>query len=109
MLPAGENREQMTDDVNQTPDTEKPAIVVYTAMLCPFCHQAKHLLNAKGVSYEEIDVTFRPAERANMREKAGGRNSVPQIFIDELHVGGCDELFALDTSGSLDALLARAV
>ena len=109
MLFAGENREQMTDDKNPVPGDKSPNIIVYTAMLCPFCHRAKQLLNAKGVTYNEVDVTFRPAERAAMREKAGGRNSVPQIFIDKHHVGGCDDLFDLDRAGSLDALLTRAV
>jgi len=109
MLFAGENRNQMTDDKNPVPGANRPSIKLYTAMLCPYCRQAKQLLNAKGVTYKEVDVTFRPAERAAMREKADGRNSDPQIFIDEHHVGGCDDLFALDQSGNLDALLTRAV
>ncbi len=99
----------MANDVNDREPIENPAVLIYTAMLCPFCHRAKHLLNKKGVSYKEIDVTVRPAERAAMRELAGGRNTVPQIFIGNHHVGGCDELFALEGAGSLDALLAGIV
>ncbi|MEL6375271.1 MAG: glutaredoxin 3 [Pseudomonadota bacterium] len=83
-----------------------PEITIYTAMLCPFCSRAKHLLKEKGAAYNEIDVTMQPNKRAAMREKAGGRNSVPQIWIGEHHVGGCDELYALDEAGELDGLLA---
>ncbi|MEZ5730654.1 MAG: glutaredoxin 3 [Hyphomicrobiaceae bacterium] len=83
-----------------------PRITVYTAMLCPYCMMAKRLLDAKGADYEEIDVTGRPELRAAMRERAGGRNTVPQIFIGETHVGGSDDLHALDRAGGLDPLLA---
>ena len=74
-------------------------------MLCPYCHRAKRLLRAKGASFEEIDVGFHPARRAEMTERAGGRTSVPQIFIGEYHVGGCDDLHLLEQRGELDALL----
>ncbi len=83
-----------------------PKITVYTAMLCPYCTMAKRLLASKGVTYEEIDVTGKPQLRAAMRERAGGRNTVPQIFIGERHVGGCDDLHDLDRAGGLDPLLA---
>ncbi len=81
-------------------------IKIYTAMLCPFCARAKNLLKARQAEYEEIDVSFKPAVRAEMRKKAGGSNSVPQIWIGATHVGGSDDLAALDHSGELDKLLA---
>ena len=80
-------------------------VTIYTTGMCPYCFAAKRLLSEKGVEFEEIDVTFSPAKRKEMAEKAG-RTSVPQIWIDETHVGGCDELMALDRSGGLDSLLA---
>ena len=83
-----------------------PPITIYTAMMCPFCSRAKALLRRKGAAFQEIDVSFRPDARAKMRELAGGRNSVPQIWIGERHVGGCDDLHALEAAGELDALLA---
>lgn len=82
-----------------------PKITIYTTSLCPYCHMAKQLLGGKGVSYEEIDVTGRSALRTEMTAKAGGRTTVPQIWIGETHVGGCDDLFALDRSGKLDPML----
>jgi glutaredoxin 3 len=83
-----------------------PRIMIYTAALCPFCHMAKELLSRKGAVFEEIDVTGRPGIRAEMRRKAGGRATVPQIWIGATHVGGCDDLYALERQGRLDALLA---
>ena len=80
-------------------------IMIYTAMLCPFCERAKNLLESKQVTFEEVDVSYEPALRAEMRAKAGS-NSVPQIWIGDTHVGGSDELFALDQSGDLDRLIA---
>jgi len=82
-------------------------ITIYTTMLCPYCHMAKNLLRQKEVPFEEIDVSGRPDLRAEMRERAG-RNTVPQIFIDGEHVGGCDDLYALERSGRLDAKLGLA-
>lgn len=81
-------------------------VTIYTTMFCPYCHMAKDLLHKKGVSFEEIDVNSRSGLRAEMREKAGGRNTVPQIWIGERHVGGCDDLYALDRAGRLDPLLS---
>jgi glutaredoxin 3 len=81
-------------------------VVIYTATLCPYCHMAKELLASKGVSYDEVDVTSAAALRAEMRAKAGGRNTVPQIWVGERHVGGCDDLYALDRAGGLDPILA---
>ncbi len=83
-------------------------VVIYTTMFCPYCHAAKRLLNQKGVEFQEIDVTMDAGERGRMRERAGGRNTVPQIFIGETHVGGCDELHALERQGRLDDLLQAA-
>ena len=83
-------------------------IEIYTTMFCPFCHRAKRLLKEKGVPFREIDVTFNPGRRGEMRERAGGRTSVPQIFVDGRHLGDCEELHAFEREGRLDALLGRA-
>jgi glutaredoxin 3 len=79
-------------------------IVIYSSAWCPYCIRAKHLLDSKGVEYEEISVDGNPAVRAEMTRKAG-RTSVPQIWIGQTHVGGCDDLYALERAGKLDALL----
>ena len=81
-------------------------IVIYSSAFCPFCHRAKALLKRKGASFKEISVDMKPSVRAEMREKAGGVNSVPQIWIDDTHIGGSDDLYALDARGGLDPLLA---
>lgn len=83
-----------------------PTIEIYTKPTCGFCHMAKRLLNSKGISYAEVDISAQPARRAEMIQRANGRSTVPQIFIDGTHIGGCDDLFALDRGGKLDALLA---
>ncbi len=83
-----------------------PKVVIYTSSYCPYCISAKRLLDSKGVKYEEISVDGRSAVRAEMTAKAGGRYTVPQIWIDARHVGGCDDLHALEDAGKLDALLA---
>ena len=83
-----------------------PRITIYTTSLCPYCHMAKELLRKKGVVYEEIDVNARAGLRAEMTAKAGGRSTVPQIWVGDTHVGGCDDLYALDRAGKLDGLLA---
>ncbi|TLX58907.1 glutaredoxin 3 [Stutzerimonas nosocomialis] len=80
-------------------------VVIYTTAWCPYCLRAKSLLDKKGVDYEEIPVDGRSDLRAEMARKAG-RTSVPQIWIGEQHIGGCDDLFALDRAGRLDPLLA---
>lgn len=80
-------------------------VTIYSSLLCPFCTRAKRLLKEKGVAFTEIDLMQEPLRRKEMIEKAGGLTSVPQIFIDETHVGGCDELYALDAEGKLDPLL----
>lgn len=81
-------------------------VEIYTSPTCGFCHAAKSLLNRKSVSFTEIDVTRDPALRAEMVQRAKGGRTVPQIFIADRHVGGCDDLFALERQGKLDPLLA---
>ncbi|WP_315764315.1 glutaredoxin 3 [Sphingomonas sp. Y38-1Y] len=80
-------------------------IEIYTKAWCPYCTRAKRLLGDKGVSYEEFDITMGGPKRAEMIDRAGGRTTVPQIFIDGHHVGGSDDLAALEREGRLDALL----
>ena len=80
-------------------------IVIYTSEFCGYCARAKQLLRKKSAEFQEIDVTFDPGNRSQMRARAGGRTSVPQIFIDGRHIGGCDDLHALDARGELDTLL----
>jgi glutaredoxin 3 len=81
-------------------------IEIYTTRYCPYCHSAKALLTRKGVVFSEIDVTGDPEGRSKMIERANGRMTVPQIFIGSTHVGGFDDLYALDRAGKLDPLLA---
>jgi len=82
-------------------------IVIYTKATCPYCHAAKDLLRRKGVQFEEIGVDGDRTKQAAMALKAGGHSTVPQIFIGEKHVGGCDDLYDLESQGRLDPLLAR--
>jgi len=81
-------------------------VEIYTKPTCGFCHMAKRLLDSKGIGYAEVDILAHPGRRAEMIQRANGRSTVPQIFVDGAHVGGCDELFALERGGKLDALLA---
>jgi glutaredoxin 3 len=83
-----------------------PPVTIYTTAFCGYCHSAKRLLARKGVEFQEIDVGGDRAGREEMVQRAGGRQTVPQIFIGERHVGGCDDLHALDAKGELDMLLA---
>ena len=83
-------------------------VEIYSSMLCGFCHADKRLLKTKGVEYTETDVLLSPSRRQEMMQRANGRSSVPQIFIDGEHIGGCDELYALDAAGQLDAKLGLA-
>ncbi len=80
-------------------------VTLYTSMWCPYCHRAKQLLGIKGVKFEEIDVDGDPGKRAEMTQRANGGYTVPQIFIGAEHIGGCDELYALEAAGKLDGLL----
>ena len=85
-----------------------PQITIYTTPICPYCVRAKALLKKKGVRFREIDVFMDVDARREMEMKARGRYTVPQIFIGERHVGGCDDLYALERAGELDPLLADA-
>ncbi|WP_397541589.1 glutaredoxin 3 [Roseovarius salis] len=81
-------------------------VEIYSSPLCGFCHAAKRLLKKKGVAYAEINVLTDPSRKPEMIQRAGGSRTVPQIFIGGEHVGGCDELYALDRAGKLDSMLA---
>jgi glutaredoxin 3 len=81
-------------------------VEIYTKFLCPYCARAKKLLGEKGVEYEEHEVGMDSEKRAEMIQRANGRTTVPQVFIDGRHIGGSDDLAALERSGSLDSLLA---
>ncbi len=82
------------------------SVEIYTTPICPYCHAAKRLLQKKGVAYAEIDVSRDPTLREAMIQRAKGRRTVPQIFVGDTHVGGCDDLYALDEAGKLDPMLA---
>jgi glutaredoxin 3 len=84
-----------------------PDVEIYASQFCPYCYRAKKLLGDKGVTFREYDVDMDSSLRDKMRARAGGRTTVPQIFIDGRHVGGCDDLYALDAKGGLDPLLRR--
>lgn len=83
-------------------------VEIYTTQTCPFCYRAKQLLQHKGVSFKEIDVNSQAGLRDAMTKRANGGYTVPQIFIDDIHVGGCDDLYALDHTGKLDPMLKMA-
>jgi glutaredoxin 3 len=78
-------------------------VEIYSSMFCGYCHRAKQLLAQRGIAYTEIDVGTDPKRRAEMIQRAGGRRTIPQIFIDDRHVGGCEELYAFDREGGLAA------
>jgi glutaredoxin 3 len=82
-----------------------PTVEIYTKTFCPYCWRAKLLLESKGVEYQEIAVDFGGEVKQTMIQRASGRTTVPQIFIGEVHVGGCDDLMALERAGKLDQLL----
>ena len=84
------------------------AVDIYTIMYCPYCADAKELLRSKGVDFHEIDVSGNREVRNQMIERANGGSTYPQIFIGSTHVGGCDDLYALEAAGKLDPLLAEA-
>lgn len=83
-----------------------PPVEIYTTRFCPYCHRAKALLKGKGIAFTEIDLSREWNRRAEMIERANGRMTVPQVFVGSVHVGGCDDLHALERAGKLDALLA---
>lgn len=82
-----------------------PPVTIYTTSICPYCHAAKRLLRQKAVAFDEVDLTGNAAGRHTLVTKAGGATTVPQIWIGEYHVGGCDDLYALEAAGDLDRLL----
>ncbi len=82
-------------------------IEIYSSPFCGFCYRAKHLLNSKNLDFTEFNVLMDGNRRNEMETRSGGRHSVPQIFINDLHIGGCDELYALERAGELDQLLAE--
>ncbi len=83
----------------------QPKIEMYSKAFCPFCIRAKNLLKNKGMSFIDIPASNDAEKRAEMNKRSGGRNTFPQIFIDGKHIGGCDDIFALEQSGKLDPLL----
>jgi glutaredoxin 3 len=85
-----------------------PAVTMYSTGWCPYCDRARGLLQRKGVTFSEVKVDDDPAQRDAMLKRSGGRRTVPQIFIGDRHVGGFDDLYALDKAGELDTLLGRA-
>ena len=82
------------------------SVEIYTSPLCGYCHAAKRLLTQKGISFSEVDVLVDPTRKPEMIQRANGGRTVPQIFVGDTHVGGCDDLFALERDGKLDPLLA---
>jgi glutaredoxin 3 len=83
-------------------------VEIYTQLWCPFCERAVHILTTKGVEFREIDAPSGSPAREEARRRSGGRTSAPQIFIDGAHIGGCDDIVALDQAGKLNALLGLA-
>ena len=83
-----------------------PLVEIYSKTFCSYCWQAKHLLDSKGVEYKEIGIDMGGPDREMMIQRANGRTTVPQIFIDGRHIGGCDDLYALERAGQLDPLIA---
>ena len=88
--------------------TQMPKVEVYTQPWCPFCERALHILSTKNAAFQEIDAPHGSAAREDAKRRSGGRTTMPQIFIGGQHIGGCDDLMALDRAGKLDPLLAEA-
>lgn len=85
--------------------SDSPKVEIYTGVACGYCMRALCLLDSKNTTYEQIDTSMNSARRAEMRSRSGGRHTVPQIFIDNEHIGDCEELFRLENAGHLDRLL----
>ena len=96
-----------TDTARSSAGALAPKVEIYTKWGCGYCYRAKALLDGKGVAYEEIDISMGGPKRAEMLGRANGRTTVPQIFIGEVHVGGSDDLAAMERTGKLDMLLGR--
>ncbi|MEM6903550.1 MAG: glutaredoxin 3 [Pseudomonadota bacterium] len=90
------------------PASDSPKVEMYVKMTCPYCHRAKALLDQKGVKVEMTEISFKPKLKAEMVERSGGGVTVPQIFINGEPIGGCDDLYALEQAGKLDAKLVAA-
>jgi glutaredoxin 3 len=88
--------------------TQMPKVEIYTQPWCPFCERALHILSTKSAAFQEIDAPHGSAAREDAKRRSGGRTTMPQIFINDQHIGGCDDLMALDRAGKLDSLLAEA-
>jgi glutaredoxin 3 len=101
-------REFINPWLGRYPDRVKANVEIYTWQTCPFCIRAKLLLWWKGVNYTEYKIDGDETARTQMAERSNGRRSVPQIFINQKHIGGCDDLYNLDQKGQLDGLLAQA-
>jgi glutaredoxin 3 len=93
---------------NATANVAAPPVVMYSSGWCPYCMRARALFERKGIAFAEIKVDEQPQERDTMLARSGGRRTVPQIFVGDRHVGGFDDLYALDQAGELDKLLGRA-
>jgi glutaredoxin 3 len=93
--------------MNDSTNTTSARVLMYSKSWCPYCDRARALLKDKGVTFQEIDIEAQPEQRADMIRRSGGQYTVPQIFIGERHVGGSDELHALDAAGGLDPLLLQ--
>lgn len=100
--------EKLNTLLGRHPETVKANVEIYTWQTCPYCIRAKMLLRWKGVNFTEYKIDGDGAARVKMAERANGRRSVPQIFINNQHIGGCDDLYALDRQGKLDPLLSQA-
>ena len=100
--------DQLNRLLGRNPEKVKANVEIYTWQTCPYCIRAKMLLKWKGVQFTEYKIDGDGAARVKMAERANGRRSVPQIFINEQHIGGCDDLYQLDGQGKLDSLLAAA-
>ena len=97
----------LTPILNRHPERMKANVEIYTWATCPFCIRAKLLLWWKGVDFTEYKIDGNESARSKMAERAGGKRSVPQIFVNEQHVGGCDDIYRLDGRGQLDPLLIQ--
>jgi glutaredoxin 3 len=93
--------------MSSEPPAAGPKVEIYTKWSCPYCYRAKALLQAKGVEFQEYEISMGGARREEMLARAPGRTTVPQIFIGDIHVGGSDDLVALERAGKLDMLLGR--
>ncbi|MFQ3616971.1 MAG: glutaredoxin 3 [Cyanobacteriota bacterium] len=100
--------EKLNALLGRHPENVKANVEIYTWQTCPYCIRAKMLLRWKGVNFTEYKIDGDGAARVKMAERANGRRSVPQIFINNQHIGGCDDLYALDRAGKLDPLLSQA-